>query len=81
MKEQKLKSLPLAIGLNLLYPGLGYMYMGKIIVGIGAALLVTMIYFTNMACYIIPAWIIMNLIMALDMFILQNKRISNNSSS
>lgn len=80
MKEQKLKSLPLAIGLNLLYPGLGYMYMGKIIVGIGAILLVTMIYFTNMASYIIPAWIIMNLIMALDMFILQNKRISNNSS-
>lgn len=34
MAEIKEKSIPLAIGLNLLLPGLGYMYMGKIIVGI-----------------------------------------------
>lgn len=73
MAEQKTKNLPLAIGLNLLYPGLGYMYMGKIIIGIGAALLVTMIYLTNVTAYIIPTWLIMNLVMALDMFILHNK--------
>mgnify|MGYP006424190985 CR=1 FL=1 len=73
MAKQRIKSLPLAIGLNLLCPGLGYMYMGKIIVGIGAALLVFMIYLTNVTAYIIPTWLIMNLVMALDMIILQNK--------
>ncbi len=44
MKE---KSLPLAIGLNLLLPGIAYMYMRKWVVGIFACLLVVGIYATT----------------------------------
>jgi hypothetical protein len=40
LAELKEKSLPVAISLNLLLPGTGYLYMGKIVVGIGAMLLV-----------------------------------------
>jgi len=38
MSELKEKSIPLAIGLNFLLPGVGYMYMGKVVVGIAAML-------------------------------------------
>jgi len=40
MTAIKDKSLPFAIGLNLLLPGAGYMYMGRVILGIGALLVV-----------------------------------------
>ena len=36
MGDTREKSLPLAIGLNLVLPGAGYMYMGRIALGIGA---------------------------------------------
>lgn len=71
MKE---KSLPLAIGLNLLLPGLGYMYMGKLIVGIFAFLLVIGIVVTSGFFVVVPTWIVLNIIMAIDMMILSGKQ-------
>ena len=46
MSAPKEKNIPLAIGLNLVLPGLGYMYMGKVVVGIAALLLIIAIYKT-----------------------------------
>ncbi|MHB1236355.1 MAG: hypothetical protein ACYCY7_02220 [Gallionella sp.] len=73
MGTAKEKSLPLAIGLNLLLPGLGYLYMGKWIVGIFACLLIIGIYLTSALFFIVPTWLVMNIIMAIDMLILSNK--------
>ena len=73
MGAVKEKSLPLAIGLNLLLPGLGYMYMGKWIVGIFACLLIFMIYLSSGLFFIMPTWLAMNVIMGIDMLILSNK--------
>lgn len=73
MGTAKEKSLPLAVGLNLLLPGLGYMYMGKWIIGVFACLLIVMIYLTTALVFIVPTWIVMNVIMAIDMLILSNK--------
>ncbi|MEX0899813.1 MAG: hypothetical protein WD081_03885 [Gammaproteobacteria bacterium] len=70
MKE---KSLPFAIGLNLLLPGVGYMYMGKWIVGIFACLLVVAIIATAGLLLIVPTWLVLNVIMAIDMMLLFNK--------
>src|SRR5262245_7350203 len=39
----KKKSLPLAIGLKLLLPGAGSMYVGRVMLGIGALLIVSLI--------------------------------------
>ena len=74
MSQQKAKSMPLAIGLNLLLPGLGYMYMGRVVLGILALLLVLMIYFTTPLITIFFVWLSLNVIMALDMMILGSKR-------
>jgi hypothetical protein len=65
----KEKSLPLAIGLNLLLPGVGYLYMGRIIVGIFAILLMAM--FVTTGYYF--AWPGLFIIMTIDMLILHNK--------
>lgn len=71
MKEEK--SLALAIGLNLFFPGFGYIYMGRPILGIAAFVLVVAVVATNFL--IAPmVWLTMNIIMALDMLILQKKR-------
>lgn len=70
MKE---KSTALAIGLNLLLPGLGYMYMGKWIAGIFGSLLVVGILMTTGLLFVVPTWIVLNSIMALDMIILSSK--------
>lgn len=71
--DVKEKHLGLAIGLNLFLPGLGYMYMGKIVVGIIAVFLVMGIFATTSIIYIIPTWIIMNVMMAIDMAFLNKK--------
>lgn len=68
------KSLPLAIGLNLVLPGAGYMYMGKVIVGIGALLFTVLLLAFAGVFLIVPAWIGINAIMAIDMWMLFNKR-------
>ncbi len=73
MSKAKEKSLGLAIGLNLLLAGAGYMYMGKWIVGIFALLLILGIYVTSGAGGLGTAWVVMNIIMAIDMYILFKK--------
>ena len=67
------KSLPLAIGLNLVLPGLGYMYMGKWIVGTFACLLILTMYLTTPLLFLVPTWIGINLFMVIDMLILSRK--------
>ncbi|MGM0454148.1 MAG: hypothetical protein ACQERN_13385 [Thermodesulfobacteriota bacterium] len=73
MGTVKEKNIGLAIGLNLLLPGLGYMYMGKVVIGIAAIFLIIGIYATTALLYLFPTWIIMNVIMAIDMYILNSK--------
>ncbi len=73
MKKIEEKSLALAIGLNFVLPGLGYMYMGKWIVGVGATMLIIAIYFTTGLLFLLPTWISLNIIMIVDMIILSRK--------
>ena len=73
MSIVKEKNLALAIGLNLLLPGLGYMYMGKVIVGLASILLFIAIYATTALLYLFPTWIVMNAIMVIDMCILNSR--------
>ena len=74
MGAVKEKSLAFAIGLNLLLlPGLGYMYMGKVIVGLIAILLFVGIYVTTPIVYLLPTWLVMNAILIIDMCILKNR--------
>lgn len=68
--EKKEKSLPLAIGLNLILPGVGYMYMGKVIVGIGALILILLILASTSLMVLLPVWLGLNLIMAIDMYLI-----------
>ena len=72
-KSIKEKNLPLAIGLNLLLPGIGYIYMGKVFVGIVAVILIIGIYATADPVYWGSGWLLMNAIMAIDMFMLNSK--------
>lgn len=65
------KSLPFAIGLNIIFPGFGYIYMGKLIIGIFACLLVV-------TCILISPYyfylsVLLNIIMAIDMIILRDQ--------
>ncbi len=69
----KAKSTAVAIGLNLILPGLGYLYMGRWVTGVLCCLLVGAIYMTSAVILIVPTWLLMNLIMAIDMVILSNK--------
>jgi hypothetical protein len=69
----KEKSLPLAIGLNILMPGVGYIYMGKWLVGIFTCLLAVGIYVTAGLLIIFPTWLVLNIIMGIDMAILSGK--------
>lgn len=48
------------------------MYMGKVIVGCAAVLLIFGIYVVSVF-YALSAWVSLNLIMAIDMLILHNK--------
>lgn len=73
MGAVKEKSLAWAIGLNLLLPGLGYMYMGKVIVGLAAIFLFIGIYATTALLYLLPTWIVMNAIMVIDMCVLNSR--------
>lgn len=71
MKE---KSLPFAIGLNLLLPGAGYLYMGRWLGGIlGGAVVIGMLWFSTISNVAIT-WVFVNAIMAIDMVMLHRKR-------
>ena len=63
----------MAIGLNLLVPGMGYLYMGKWLVGIVGSAIIIGTYLTSPAILIGQIWLGMNVIMAIDMFILSKK--------
>jgi uncharacterized membrane protein len=74
MRKVQEKNLALAIGLNLFLPGIGYMYMGKIFVGLFALLLINGIFIVSGALSTVGAtWLTMNIIMAIDMIILHGK--------
>jgi len=51
--------------------------MGKVIIGIAALLLIFGIYLTASIIALVPAWLIMNAVMAIDMLILGKKRKKN----
>lgn len=68
------KSLPLAIGLNILLPGLGYLYMGRWIIGIIGGFLIIAILATTPLATLLLVWLVLAAIMAIDMVILFNKR-------
>jgi len=56
--QRKKKSGALAAGLNLILPGAGYMYCGRVILGIGALLFcVVMVAFNPF--YVLPLWAIL----------------------
>ncbi len=74
MKHTKPKNLLLAIGLNLVLPGAGYLYMGRLLIGIiGGALVISMLYYAAVQDALI-VWLGANAIMAIDMAILSAKR-------
>ena len=68
------KLLPLAIGLNLIFPGLGYAYLGRWVLGIGAALVVMAAIAVVGFLLYIPVLIAMNIIMAIDMYVLFKRK-------
>ena len=67
------KSLPLAIGLNLLIPGAGYAYMGRVGLGFAVLGLLIMGGVAGGASLFVGAWFVFNIVMALDMLILHGK--------
>ena len=76
MKEFKEKNIFSAVVLNVLLPGLGYIYMGKIVVGIAALFLIMTLYvisFVFAPVLFSKVWFVMNIIMTVDMLILRNK--------
>jgi ribosomal protein L32 len=73
MTAAREKNLPLAIGLNLVLPGAGYVYLGRVLLGLLACLLVVAIMLSTDLMTVVPVWIGLNLIMAIDMWILHKK--------
>ena len=73
VNDSQEKSLRMAIQLNLVFPGFGYFYIGKNIIGIAAIMLIIGIWATTGLQYIIHTYIAMNAIMAMDMFISNSK--------
>jgi len=74
MTQIKEKKLPLGIGLNLVLPGLGYIYMGRWFLGLVAGALILAIIFSAPAQNAVMVWLVMNLIMLIDMIVLHGKR-------
>jgi hypothetical protein len=73
-KKPQPKNLPLAIGLNFLLPGAGYVYMGRPFIGlVGGISVLTIIYMTGLQGGLI-AWLTVNTLMSVDMLTLNSKR-------
>jgi TM2 domain-containing membrane protein YozV len=72
MAQPKAKDLVLAIVLNALLPGVGYMYMGRVPLGVLVLLIVPALIFFSEGW----AWLVWMLVMGVDMYILhlKNKR-------
>ncbi|MBU0801506.1 MAG: hypothetical protein KKB56_17605 [Gammaproteobacteria bacterium] len=73
MTTIKEKNLPLGICLNLLLPGLGYIYMGRWFLGVIAGALILAIIFSAPAQNVLVVWLVMNLIMLIDIILLHGK--------
>lgn len=78
MTKSKSKSLAAAIGLNLLLPGLGYLYMCRWIVGVLGGVLVLAILMRSPSEHLLIVWMSANLIMVIDMYLLSSKRHGRN---
>ncbi len=70
----KEKSVLLAVGLNLLLPGAGYIYMGKIYLGVLGLLLIVALAYSTPLIAASGVWLGFNIIMGIDMVLLNNKR-------
>jgi hypothetical protein len=63
-----------AVGLNVLLPGAGYLYMGRWIAGIlGGALIVSICMYSSPE-KLSMVWAVANLVMLIDMCLLNAKR-------
>jgi hypothetical protein len=71
-KKPKEKSLALAIGLNILISGAGYIYMGRVFLGIVVFALMVATAIANPFAAA-GAWIFFQIIMTIDMFIMNGK--------
>lgn len=78
MTNSKSKSLAAAIGLNLLLPGLGYLYMGRWIVGVLGGALVVAILLRSPPEHLLIGWMAANLIMMIDMCLLGSRHRAKN---
>jgi hypothetical protein len=81
MTTIKEKNLPLGICLNLLLPGLGYIYMGRWFLGLIAGALILAIIFSAPTQNVLAVWLVMNLIMLIDMILLHGKLKNNHQVS
>ena len=68
----KLKSRTAAVGLNVLLPGAGYLYMGRWFAGIFGGALILAILMSSSQEHLFGVWIVTNLIMAIDMCLLSS---------
>jgi hypothetical protein len=68
----KLKSRTAAVGLNVLLPGAGYLYMGRWFAGIFGGALILAILMRSSQEHFFGVWMVSNLIMATDMCLLSS---------
>ncbi|MEX5685427.1 hypothetical protein [Pseudomonas silesiensis] len=73
MTYSKSNSLGAAVGMNLLLPGLGYLYMGRWIAGVLGGALVIAICVRSPSEHLLIVWAATNLIMAIDMCLLGSR--------
>lgn len=74
VSRPKLKSRTAAVGLNVLLPGAGYLYMGRWFAGIFGGALILAILMRSSQEHFFGVWIVTNLIMAIDMCLLSSGR-------
>jgi hypothetical protein len=69
MSTIKEKSLPVAILLNVVLPGVGYMYLGRVLLGIIVFLVIVPLSIFTMGI----GWLVFLLLMTIDMFTFHKK--------
>lgn len=72
VSRPKLKSRTAAVGLNVLLPGAGYLYMGRWFAGIFGGALILAILMRSSQEHLFWVWTVTNLIMAIDMCLLSS---------
>ncbi|EMR46728.1 hypothetical protein PPUTLS46_015879 [Pseudomonas putida LS46] len=68
-----MKSLPVAIGLNFLFPGAGYIYYGKLFVGLLVFALGFVCFKYGVEDTVVWFWLGLNLIMFVDISMLHKR--------